>query len=165
MIITIRVFSLGLSLVLLAAFLAGCKRGPSDETLTQSVRAKISADAPLATEAITVTTKDGVVTLAGTVKSGVDKSRAEELARSVEGVKSVTNNLIAKPPVIIAQDDPLKTAVVANLHKYGISGITVSVANGEVTLEGDLPRAKLQDAMKAANEAHPRKVTNKLNLK
>ena len=160
----IRVFSVGLSLVLLAAFLSSCKRGPSDETLTQNVRAKLNADPPLASQAINVTAKDGVVTLAGTVNSDLDKSRAEQLARSVEGVKSVNNNLTPKP-VVIARDDPLKTAVVANLNKYGITGITVSVANGEVTLEGNLPRAKLQDAMKAANEAHPRKVNNKLNLK
>jgi len=98
--------------------------------------------------------------------SAADKSRAEQLARSVEGVKSVTNNLTARPPVpVIAQDDPLKTQVAANLGKYGITGIKVTVANGEVTLEGNLPRAKLQDAMKAANEAHPKKVNNKLNIK
>ena len=154
------------SLLLLAAFLSGCNRGPSDETLTQNVRAKLSADPSLATQVINVSTKDAVVTLVGTVNSDLEKSRAEELARSVEGVKSITNNLQPKPkPVVIAPDDPLKTAVVANLTKYGITGITVSVANGEVTLEGALPRAKLQDAMKAANEAHPKKVNNKLNLK
>ena len=160
----IKLLSIGFSLVLLTALLSGCNRGPSDETLTQNVRAKLSADPSLATQTITVSTKDAVVTLVGTVNSGLDKSRAEQLAQSVEGVKSVNNNLQPKP-VVIAQDDPLKTAVVANLTKYGITGIVVSVANGEVTLEGDLPRAKLQDAMKAANEAHPKKVNNRLNLK
>jgi osmotically-inducible protein OsmY len=160
----IKVFSIGVGVVLLAALVNGCNRGPSDETLTQNVRTKLSSDPSLATQVITVSTKDAVVTLAGTVNSDSDKSKAEQLARSVEGVKSITNNLQPKP-VVIAQDDPLKTAVLANLSKYGITGIVVSVANGEVTLQGDLPRAKLQDAMKAANEAHPKKVNNKLNLK
>jgi tetratricopeptide (TPR) repeat protein len=68
-------------------------------------------------------------------------------------------------PTVIAADDPLKTQVQANLTKYGITGVTVTVVNGEVTLTGDLPRAKLPDAQKAANEAHPKKVNNKLNLK
>jgi len=143
-----------------------CNHGDDDATLTGNVKAKIASDSGLSTAPVNVETKDGVVTLTGTVNSAADKSRAEQLARSVEGVKSVTNNLTVKPPVpVIAQDDPLKTQVVGNLGKYGIRGITVTVANGEVTLEGDLPRAKLQDAMKAANEAHPRKVINKLNLK
>src|ERR1041384_4917647 len=110
----------------------------------------------------------GVVTLSGTVASAAAAAQAASDAQSVEGVKSVVNNLTAKPaptPPIIAADDPLKTQVMANLTKYGITGVTVTVANGEVTLTGDLPRAKLQDAMKAANEAHPKKVNNKLNLK
>ena len=143
-----------------------CNRGPDDATLTGKVKASIASDSRLSTAPVNVETKDGVVTLTGTVNSAADKSRAEQLARSVEGVKSVTNNLTARPPVpVIAQDDPLKTQVAANLGKYGITGIKVTVANGEVTLEGDLPRAKLQDAMKAANEAHPKKVNNKLNIK
>jgi hyperosmotically inducible periplasmic protein len=43
--------------------------------------------------------------------------------------------------------------------------VTADVANGEVTLTGNIPRAKLQDAMKAANESHPKKVINKLTVK
>lgn len=162
-----KVFCSILSTVLLAALLSGCNRGPSDDTLTQNVRAKISADAALATEVINVNTLSGVVTLSGTVKSEAEKSRAEQLARSVEGVKQVTNSLTARPAPtpIIAQDDPIKTQIAANLVKYGVTGVTVTVANGEVTLTGDIPRAKLQDAMKAANEAHPKKVNNKLNIK
>jgi len=109
-----------------------------------------------------------VGTLTGGVGSKADRSRADQLARSVEGVKSVTNSLVAKPaptPPVIAQDDPLKAQVTANLAKYGITGVAITVANSEVTLTGDLPRAKLQDAMKAANEAHPKRVINKLNIK
>ena len=164
---TTRVISAALGMILLTCVF-GCNRGPSDETLTQNVQAKLRADPALALAPISVSTTAGVVTLTGGVNSDADKSRANQLAAGVEGVKSVSNNLVAKPsptPVIIAQDDPLKTQVLANLAKYGITGIIVTVANGEVTLAGDLPRVKLQDAMKAANEAHPRKVNNKLNLK
>ena len=49
--------------------------------------------------------------------------------------------------------------------KYGVTGITVEVANGEVTLKGDIMRAKLQDAIKAANEAKPKKVNNQMTIK
>ena len=65
----------------------------------------------------------------------------------------------------IAPDTALKNTVEANLTKYNVTGVTVEVSGGEVTLKGDIPRAKLQDAMKAANEASPRKVNNQMNIK
>lgn len=65
----------------------------------------------------------------------------------------------------VSEDNALKNKVEANLTKYQVSGITVEVSNGEVTLKGDIPRAKLQDAMKAANEASPKKVNNQMNIK
>ena len=161
-----KIFAFSLSTVLLIGLLTGCNSGPSDETLTQNVQAKLKADPALATAPITVTTAQGVVTLGGEVTSEANKSRAEQLAKSVDGVKSVTNNLIAKAaPPVIAPDDPLKTQVTANLVKYGVTGVAVAVANGEVTLTGEIPRAKLQDALKAANEAHPKKVNNRLTIK
>ncbi len=61
-------------------------------------------------------------------------------------------------------DAALKNVVEANLTRYGVSGVTVEVNDKEVTLKGSIPRAKLQDAMKAANEASPKKVNNQLNL-
>ena len=160
-----KMLSLSLGVVLLIGIYAGCNKGPSDETLTQNVQAKLKADPALATAAINVSTAAGVVSLSGTVKSEAEKASAEQLARGVAGVKSVVNNLIVKAAVVITPDDPLKTQVNASLVKYGITGITVAVANGEVTLTGDIPRAKLQDAMKAANEAHPKKVNNKMTIK
>ena len=156
----------GLCTLLVLGLFTGCNRGPSDDALTQSVQTKIKADPQRATAPISVSTTNGVVALTGEVISAANKSHAEELAKSVEGVKSVTNNITVKVPApVIAQDDPLETQVMANLVKYGISGITVSVANGEVTLTGNIARPKLQDAIKAANEAHPKKVNNKLTIK
>lgn len=160
-----KMLSLGLGTVLLLTMFAGCNKGPDDATLTQNVQAKLKADPALAAAAINVGTAAGIVTLSGTVMSAADKARAEQLATGVAGVKSVVNNLIVKPAVVIAPDDPLKTQVNASLVKYGITGLTVAVANGEVTLTGDIPRAKLQDAMKAANEAHPKKVNNQMTIK
>jgi hyperosmotically inducible protein len=164
--------AIGISLMLtLIVALAGCNRGPNDETLTQHVKAKISADAGLAAQAVNVSVKDGVVTLTGTVNSDPNKTRAGELAKSVEGVKSVANTLTVRPPIVNATPPPvspdvrLRTDVTASLAKYGITTVTATVANGEVTLTGDVPRAKLQDAMKAANESHPKKVVNKMTIK
>ncbi|HKE60600.1 MAG TPA: BON domain-containing protein [Pyrinomonadaceae bacterium] len=164
--------ALSISLMLTVfAMLVGCNRGPTDEALTQSVRAKINADPGLATQSISVAAHDGVVTLTGNVNSDPNKGRAEELTKGVDGVKSVTNNLTVRPPLVNATPPPvspdlrLRTDVMASLTKFGITGVTADVANGEVTLTGTIPRAKLQDALKAANESHPKKVINKLTVK
>ena len=69
------------------------------------------------------------------------------------------------PTPNVSEDNELKNKVEANLTKYGVTGVTVEVSGGEVTLKGDIPRAKLQDAMKAANEAGPKKVNNQMNIK
>ena len=70
-----------------------------------------------------------------------------------------------KPTPNVSEDNALKNKVEANLTKYHVTGVTVEVSNGEVTLKGDIPKAKLQDAMKAANEASPKKVNNQMNIK
>lgn len=153
------------------AVLVGCNRGPNDETLTQQVKAKLSADPTLATQTVIVTVKDGVVTLAGNINTEANKAKAEQLAKGVEGVKSVTNSLTVRPPIVnatpppVSPDAQLKTSVMAGLAKYGITTVSADVVNGEVTLTGNIPRAKLQDAMKAANESHPKKVVNKMTIK
>ena len=158
-------------MLILIAALVGCNRGPNDETLTQHVKAKINSDPALATQTVNVAVKDGAVTLAGNVNTEPNKAKAEELAKSVEGVKSVTNSLLVRPPIVnatpppVSPDAQLKTSVMAGLTKYGITTVSAQVVNGEVTLTGDIPRAKLQDAMKAANESHPKKVVNKMTIK
>ncbi len=152
--------------VILAFGMAAC--GVDDSAVTAGVKAALLADAGLSTVTIGVDTQKGVVTLSGTVDTDALKAKAGEIAKGVKGVKSVVNNLTVKPPmkpIVIAPDTELRNAVSANMMKYGVTGITVEVANGEVTLKGDIPRAKLQDAMKAANEAKPKKVNNQMTIK
>lgn len=148
--------------VFLTAFLAACQRGPDDPTLTANVKSQVAAQSPALASMVNVETKDGVVTLSGTVDNDSAKNQAEQ---AVANVKSVVNNLTVKPPIVVSEDPKIKSAVEANLAKYNVKGVTASVADGQVTLTGEIPRAKLQDAMKAANEANPKKVNNKLTIK
>ena len=151
--------------ICLAALLGACKRGPDDATLTASVKSQLTAQSPALASMVNVETKDGVVTLNGTVDNDSAKSQAEQAAKGVADVKSVVNNLNVKPPIVVSEDPKIKSAVEANLAKYNVTGITANVTDGVVTLTGEIPRAKLQDAMKAANEAEPKKVVNKLTIK
>jgi osmotically-inducible protein OsmY len=68
-------------------------------------------------------------------------------------------------PVSVSEDNAIKNKTEAALTKAGVSGVTVEVKEGVVTLKGDVPKAKWQDAMKAANESGAKKVNNQLNDK
>lgn len=65
-----------------------------DSTITAEVKAKLAKDTRLGTlTGIEVNTTKGVVTLAGKVKNTEEKEAVEKLAKSVEGVTSVKNNV------------------------------------------------------------------------
>lgn len=68
-------------------------------------------------------------------------------------------------PVAASEDNALKNTVEANLTKAGVTGVTVEVKDGVVTLKGSVPTAKFTDAVKAANDAKPKKVDNQLSKK
>jgi hyperosmotically inducible protein len=159
-----RKIVISLACLFLAAFL-GCSKGPDDATITTAVKTKIAVGSPALANAVTVTTTEGVVTLTGAVDSDAIKSKVEQDAKSVEGVKSVVNNLTVKPRITFSEDSTIKNTVMANLAGKKITGVTVEVANGEVTLKGTIERAKLQDAMIAANDAKPKKVNNQMTIK
>jgi osmotically-inducible protein OsmY len=89
-------------IVLLVAILAagGCRTTQSprtqvdDAAVTTRVKAKLATDLNLAsTTNIDVNTTNGVVTLAGQVEDEQARHRAVDIARSVEGVVSVNDNL------------------------------------------------------------------------
>ena len=68
-----------------------------DTAITTKVKAAVMAEPGLKTLDINVDTKNGVVTLAGTVQSTDLKQRAVTLAQQVEGVRSVSDQLVVKP--------------------------------------------------------------------
>ena len=159
-----RKILIGLALVLPALVLS-CSKGPDDATITSGVKTKIAAGSPALANAVSVSTAEGVVTLTGAVDSDAIKAKVEQDAKTVEGVKSVVNNLTVKPPITFSADATIKDAVMANLAAKKITGVTADVVNGEVTLRGTIERAKLQDAMMAANDAKPKKVNNQMTIK
>jgi hyperosmotically inducible protein len=68
-------------------------RNMDDAALTASVNAALVSDKPSNFTRIDVDTTNGVVALNGTVETPEQRSRAEQLARRVDGVKKVVNNL------------------------------------------------------------------------
>jgi hyperosmotically inducible periplasmic protein len=154
-----------LSLALFAT-LFSCK--PSDEKIGEAVKMALSANATLSP--VTASVKEGVVTLSGEVESDELKALAESVLSSVKGLKSVVNNVTVKPKGPTPEelrnmaDGALQALVNEAFSKYKVTGITATVADSVVTLTGDIKRADLQNAMKAAMETAPRKVDNKMNI-
>ena len=64
-----------------------------DSTITASVKAKLAADKVGTLTRIDVDTTSKVVSLNGIVPTAQDKARAEQLAKQVDGVRTVKNNL------------------------------------------------------------------------
>jgi len=67
-----------------------------DSVITTKVKSRLLADSVTEGFKIDVTTIKGVVYLTGLVGNDKEKSRAEELAKLVTGVKSVENKLALK---------------------------------------------------------------------
>jgi hyperosmotically inducible protein len=91
--------------VLVFCILNGCQTirekasGPEfeDAKMTAIIKAQLARDDQATLQAVTVDVDDGVVKLKGTVNSVEKKTKAEEIARKVDGVKNVVNNLEVKP--------------------------------------------------------------------
>jgi osmotically-inducible protein OsmY len=143
--------------------------GPSDDKINEAVKTALAGNGALGT--VTTTVTDGVVTLRGEVDNDELKALAETTVREVKGVKSVTNSLSVKPqgpsPEELKRlaDEALQARVNDAFTRYKVTGITAAVTDSIVTLTGDIKRADLQNAMKAAMEAAPKKVENKMNIK
>jgi osmotically-inducible protein OsmY len=153
-----------LVLILTCALLSGamfysCK--PSDEKLQKQVETVLSA----VQSSVSGTVKDGVVTLTGIVDSEEAKTAAEVAVKAIKDIKSVTNNIEVKLPVVINPDEVLSTTITAALAAAGFNDVKLAVDSGVVTLTGEAKKADLQKIMQIANETQPKKVLNQLKLK
>ena len=90
-----------LPLIALVLMLGGCQaltgdtlgQNIDDTTITTAVKGKLAADKGSSVTRVQVDTNRGVVALTGTVESAADRARAEQITRTVGGVKGVANNL------------------------------------------------------------------------
>lgn len=145
--------------ILLSAVMFSCK--PSDEKIQKQVETALTA----VQAEVTPTVKDGVVILNGVVTSEEAKAAAETAVKALKGVKSVTNNIEVKIPVVINPDDELTKIVAAGIETGGYKDVKVSVKDGVVTLTGDVKRADLQKVLQIVHEAKPKSVDNQLKIK
>lgn len=133
-----------LGIVSLVVAMAACAQ--TDPGVTTAVKAKLAADDTVKAYKIDVDTKDGVVTLGGTVDTAEAKSRAVEVARTTKGVTSVVDQLSVSPPAVATSGvtealtdtgitTAVKTKLLADPASSGLK-IHVDTTNGVVTLTG-----------------------------
>lgn len=68
-----------------------------DATITSKVKTALAQNPNTSAMNISVETYNGVVQLSGFADSDTEKRRAEQVAREVEGVRSVKNDVRVKP--------------------------------------------------------------------
>ncbi|BAU48839.1 transporter [Sulfurifustis variabilis] len=98
----VRVFALATCLVAAAPLMSACQtertagQTVDDSAINAKVKSQLLADPQVSGLNVNVTTYRGQVQLSGYVNSNEQRQRAEQIARNVEGVKSVSNDLIVK---------------------------------------------------------------------
>lgn len=114
----------------------------SDSEIKRDVEDELRWDPGLDATDIAVTVKDGVVTLAGFVKSYGEKFEVETAAKRVSGVVGVANDIEVRLPQSDQRPDPdiARDAIAAikNQLPFAWEQIRVIVKNGVVTLEGEV---------------------------
>ena len=128
----------------------------TDTTITAHVKAKLMGERGLKHSEISVTTVNGVATLTGRAKNADAKSLAEESTKTVDGVKSVDNQLldmegqpmpsrthrvVAKTERVVSDSwitTKVKSEILANSVSKGFD-VSVDTSHGTVTLSGALP--------------------------
>ena len=68
-----------------------------DTTITTQVKARFVDNTEVDASAISVETLKGTVMLSGFAKNATEKSMAEKIARGVNGVKAVRNEIAVRP--------------------------------------------------------------------
>jgi osmotically-inducible protein OsmY len=114
----------------------------TDSEIQRDVSDELKWDPSLEDDDIAVSVRDGVVTLAGYVKSYFDKWRAERVVTRVKGVRAIANDLEVRLPSSSERPDPEIARAALDAFKWNIAvpkdKITVRVERGWVTLEGDV---------------------------
>ena len=132
------------------------KTNVSDSWITSKAKIALFADSRVPGSAVHVETQKGMVYLRGKVESDEAKKAAEDVARGVEGVQGVKNELQVVPAsakkMVEAKDDEITKQVKERFKADPkLKSLDVRTDNGVVTLEGKLPN--ITDSARASQMA------------
>jgi osmotically-inducible protein OsmY len=169
-------FRSGVSLVALGVFVAGCSTG---STKSPEVSDRIRKDldqSSLGDVSVKHDRDKGVVTLGGHVRSDLEKSQAESIARADATGQVVADEIAVIPPggdsKVATVNSDLDKAIENNLDAALVQNrldknVRRDVKNGVVTLKGEVSseakRAKAESI--AGNVPNVQQVVNELDVK
>jgi len=120
---------------------ATLRASQTDDRITSSAKKSYIFKTYLKSDDIKIQSKDGAVTLTGTVSEESHKSMAEQTLESLPGVKSVNNQLsVTGSPASLSSDMWLGQRVRGTLlfhRSVSYVNTDVSVTDGKVTLRGE----------------------------
>jgi osmotically-inducible protein OsmY len=126
----------------------------SDSEIKRDVEDELRWDPRLDDTDVAVSVRDGVVELAGFVKSFPEKIEAEEAASRVKGVSGIADDIEVRLPAIDDRPDPdIAREAVASLKDrlpLTANNIKVIVKHNWVTLEGEVEWHYLREASERA---------------
>jgi osmotically-inducible protein OsmY len=143
----------------------------SDSDIKRDVEDELRWDPDIDPTDIAVSVNNGVVTLAGFVRSYMQKYQAEQDAKRVAGVIGIVNDIEVRLPGVDERPDPeiARDAItqIKNELPYSWDRIRVIVKKGWVTLEGEVEwnyqRTRAEDAVRRVRGI--RGVTNSIEVK
>jgi osmotically-inducible protein OsmY len=113
-----------------------------DEKLWEDIRFALDSDSTLAGREIKIRVLEGVVTLAGTVKSPYEKEHATEVASRILGIKDVVNDLEMSrldKYSDTALVERLRNRLKADWETHSVADrIDIKAKNGVATLSGEV---------------------------
>jgi hyperosmotically inducible protein len=132
------------------------KTNVSDSWITSKTKIALFADSRVPGTSVNVETQKGTVFLRGKVEGDAAKAAAEEIAKGIDGVKSVKNELQVVPAsekkMVEAKDEDLTKQVKSRLQNDArLKKVDVRVDNGVVTLQGKV--ASIADSARASQLA------------
>jgi hyperosmotically inducible protein len=143
----------------------------TDSWLTSKTKIALFSDDRVKGSQVKVETKDGVVFLRGKVDSAEAKAAAESVAKGIDGVKSVKNDLQVVSPgarkAVEAKDADIAKAVESRVRRESdLKKVDVRADSGVVTLTGEVPTisasAKASEVARGVNGV--RSVKNELTF-
>lgn len=126
----------------------------TDSQLQRDVLDELQWHPSVDSSRIGVTAHNGVVTLTGSTISYAEKFEAERLAKTIDGVRALANDIEVRLPGEQKRNDPELAAAAVNSLKWHSSipegKVQVTVRDGWITLDGKLD---WQYQRKAARDA------------
>jgi hyperosmotically inducible periplasmic protein len=134
----------------------GAKTMVSDSWVTSKTKIALFADERVKGTQVSVDTQKGVVHLRGKVDSDEAKTAAADVAKNIEGVQSVKNDLQVVAPTarkaVDANDKDIDKAVQARMTRDAqLKKVDVRTDGGVVTLTGEVPT--IMASAKASEQA------------